>query len=151
MEKTDNLFLYIDLPRFDFPVVFNEPVCSQPIIYVLSMAGFQESHQPQTYTPPMVPSTSQTPVTVSMTSVFGPDSNLWSVNDPDSSRENPVEDKHRRLVRSHRSSPYDRELKPNAKIRDELGVRILLSCYYHRTKSNTARSRKFLTTHLVSR
>ena len=36
--------------------------------------------------------------------------------------ENPVEDKHRRLVRSHRSSPYDRELKPNAKIRDDLGV-----------------------------
>lgn len=35
--------------------------------------------------------------------------------------ENPVEDKHRRLVRSHRSSPYDRELKPNAKIRDDLG------------------------------
>ncbi|KAG5723857.1 Phosphatidylinositol 3-kinase catalytic subunit type 3 [Termitomyces sp. T112] len=105
MEKTDNLFLYIDLPRFDFPVVFNEP----------------ESHQPQIYTPPIVPSTSQSPVTVSMTSVFGPDSNLWSVNDPDSSRENPVEDKHRRLVRSHRSGPYDRELKPNAKIRDELG------------------------------
>ncbi|KAG6884336.1 hypothetical protein C0992_006496 [Termitomyces sp. T32_za158] len=105
MEKTDKLFLYIDLPRFDFPIVFNEP----------------ESHQPQTYTPPMVPSTSQTPVTVSMTSVFGPDSNLWSVSDPDSNRENPVEDKHRRLVRSHRSSPYDRELKPNAKIRDELG------------------------------
>lgn len=42
--------------------------------------------------------------------------------DPDITRENPVEDKHRRLVRSHRSSPYDRELKPNAKIRDELGV-----------------------------
>lgn len=39
-------------------------------------------------------------------------------------RENPVEDKHRRLVRSHRSSPYDRELKPNAKIRDELGVSV---------------------------
>ncbi|KAG1726248.1 kinase-like domain-containing protein [Suillus paluster] len=31
-----------------------------------------------------------------------------------------LEDKHRRLVLSHRSSPYDRELKPNAKIRDEL-------------------------------
>lgn len=42
--------------------------------------------------------------------------------DPDVARENPVEDKHRRLVRSHRSSPYDRELKPNAKIRDELSV-----------------------------
>ena len=50
------------------------------------------------------------------------DNGLWSVVDPDVSHENPVEDKHRRLVRSHRSSPYDRELKPNAKIRDELGV-----------------------------
>jgi hypothetical protein len=47
-------------------------------------------------------------------------------------RENPVEDKHRRLVRSHRSSPYDRELKPNAKIRDELGVSIrALIVYMH--------------------
>jgi phosphatidylinositol 3-kinase len=25
--KSDNLFLYIDLPRFDFPVIFSEPVC----------------------------------------------------------------------------------------------------------------------------
>lgn len=25
-EKSENLFLYIDLPRFDFPVVFTEPV-----------------------------------------------------------------------------------------------------------------------------
>lgn len=47
---------------------------------------------------------------------------MWAVLDPEMARENPVEDKHRRLVRSHRSSPYDRELKPNAKIRDELGV-----------------------------
>lgn len=38
-------------------------------------------------------------------------------------RENPVEAKHRRLVRSHRNGPLDRELKPNAKIRDELNVR----------------------------
>jgi hypothetical protein len=40
-------------------------------------------------------------------------------------RENPVEDKHRRLVRSHRNGPLDRELKPNAKIRDELSVNTL--------------------------
>jgi hypothetical protein len=25
-EKSENLFLYIDLPRFDFPVIFSEPV-----------------------------------------------------------------------------------------------------------------------------
>ena len=50
------------------------------------------------------------------------DPHLWAIVDPDVAKENPVEDKHRRLVRSHRSSPYDRELKPNAKIRDELNV-----------------------------
>ncbi len=56
------------------------------------------------------------------TSTFAADTHLWAIVDPDIARENPVEDKHRRLVRSHRSSPYDRELKPNAKIRDELSV-----------------------------
>lgn len=67
----------------------------------------------------------QTPTTPSISSTFLNDTNLWSVVDPDIAHENPVEDKHRRLVRSHRSSPYDRELKPNAKIRDELGVSLL--------------------------
>lgn len=57
---------------------------------------------------------------------------MWAVVDPDIPRENPVEDKHRRLVRSHRSSPYDRELKPNTKLRDELGVRIVSSMGYRR-------------------
>ncbi|CDO77014.1 hypothetical protein BN946_scf184298.g41 [Trametes cinnabarina] len=99
-EKSENLYLYIDLPRFDFPVIFSEPDASS------------------------VPSTSATsPVTVSAappTTSLLSDAHLWQIVDPDIARENPVEDKHRRLVRSHRSSPYDRELKPNAKIRDEL-------------------------------
>ena len=58
-------------------------------------------------------------------SSFAPENQFWAVIDPDIARENPVEDKHRRLVRSHRSSPWDRELKPNAKLRDELGVRVV--------------------------
>jgi hypothetical protein len=57
---------------------------------------------------------------------FHTDPYMWAVVDPDIPRENPVEDKHRRLVRSHRSSPYDRELKPNTKLRDELSVRFVL-------------------------
>jgi phosphatidylinositol 3-kinase len=61
-----------------------------------------------------------------MSTPFAVDPHFWAAIDPDVTRENPVEDKHRRLVRSHRSSPYDRELKPNAKIRDDLGVRPLL-------------------------
>ena len=66
-------------------------------------------------------STSQTsavPVTGSLLS----DSSLWQVVDPEVGRENPVEDKHRRLIRSQRSGALDRELKPNPKERDELAV-----------------------------
>lgn len=44
------------------------------------------------------------------------------VLDPDIHRDNPVEAKHRRLVRSHRNGPLDRDLKPNPKTRDELNV-----------------------------
>ncbi|KAF9814425.1 hypothetical protein IEO21_05089 [Rhodonia placenta] len=101
-EKSENLFLYIDLPRFDFPVIFSEPEASN----VASTSAVL----PQPATPALVVQPAS----------FATDAGLWQVVDPDVARENPVEDKHRRLVRSHRSSPYDRELKPNAKIRDEL-------------------------------
>ncbi|KAI0350030.1 atypical/PIKK/PI3K protein kinase [Trametes cingulata] len=99
-EKSENLYLYIDLPRFDFPVIFSEP---------------DASSVPSTSTVSPVVTTPAPP-----TSSLAADTHLWQTVDPDIARENPVEDKHRRLVRSHRSSPYDRELKPNAKIRDEL-------------------------------
>ncbi|KAF8968035.1 kinase-like domain-containing protein [Flammula alnicola] len=104
-EKSENLFLYIDLPRFDFPVIFSEP----------EVSGSSSATS-------TLPTIAQTPSTPSISTSFITDTNLWSVVDPDIAHENPVEDKHRRLVRSHRSSPYDRELKPNANIRDELAV-----------------------------
>lgn len=57
---------------------------------------------------------------------------IFTIVDPEIVRENPVEAKHRRLVRSHRNGPLDRELKPNAKIRDELNVRVAAGapCFY---------------------
>lgn len=97
------MFLYIDLPRFDFPVVFCESEAAN-----LSSSIFSPTHSG-------LPASLQTPSISS-------DPHLWTVIDLDVARDNPVEDKHRRLVRSHRSGPYDRELKPNAKIRDELTV-----------------------------
>ncbi|KDQ24549.1 hypothetical protein PLEOSDRAFT_1067370 [Pleurotus ostreatus PC15] len=103
-EKSQNLFLYIDLPRFDFPVVFTEPEMSVPSSSLT------------------VSPTSMVPTAGSISSTFIHEAHLWGVVDPEVTRENPVEDKHRRLIRSHRSGPYDRELKPNAKIRDELGI-----------------------------
>ena len=66
----------------------------------------------------MAPSAHQAVPTLSL----GSDPHLWQIIDPEAVRENPVEDKHRRLVRSHRSGALDRELKPNANDRDELSV-----------------------------
>ncbi|KAE9389321.1 ARM repeat-containing protein [Gymnopus androsaceus JB14] len=102
--KSENLYLYIDLPRFDFPVIFSEP---ESLMNLASTSALP---------PPILPPAPQTPIRLG----------LWSIIDPDSvTRENPVEDKHRRLVRSHRSGPYDRELKPNAKDMDKIGEIIL--------------------------
>ncbi|KDQ06726.1 hypothetical protein BOTBODRAFT_167791 [Botryobasidium botryosum FD-172 SS1] len=102
-EKSNSLFLYIDLPRFDFPVIFSEPESA-----------------PTPATSVVVPNPPPGgPITSALIN-FNTDPNLWAVLDPEIARENPVEDKHRRLVRSHRTGPLDRELKPNADIRDEL-------------------------------
>ncbi|KAL0579966.1 Phosphatidylinositol (PI) 3-kinase [Marasmius crinis-equi] len=108
-QKSENLFLYIDLPRFDFPVIFCEPEPPIP-----SSSSFAATDSPARAHPHP-----QTPTTVNATTSFSSlDTHLWTVIDPEIARENPVEDKHRRLVRSHRSGPYDRDLKPNAKDRD---------------------------------
>ena len=47
---------------------------------------------------------------------------MFRIVDLDMFRDNPVENKHRKLVRSHRNGPIDRDLKPNSKIRDDLNV-----------------------------
>jgi hypothetical protein len=36
-EKSNNLYLYIDLPRFDFPVIFSELVKLLPYFHVASL------------------------------------------------------------------------------------------------------------------
>jgi len=123
-EKSEKLFLYIDLPRFDFPVIFSEPVrlIVGIIRHLIIKRPIQEAAAISSSTTSALTTTVQTPTIPAISTSFISDSNLWSVVDPDIANENPVEDKHRRLVRSHRSSPYDRELKPNAKLRDELAV-----------------------------
>ncbi|KIO18071.1 hypothetical protein M407DRAFT_226452 [Tulasnella calospora MUT 4182] len=108
-EKSDNLYLYIDLPRFDFPVIFSE--LDQP------SSSTQPQSQPNI---PTAPSSAINPKDNQPTLNIQQDVHVWQIVDPEIGRENPVEDKHRRLVRSHRSGPLDRELKPNAHDRDAL-------------------------------
>lgn len=120
------------MPRFDFPIVFSEPVSTR--VPFLSNRSFSlTSVARQEYPlPVLAPLTTSNPVasTSTLTACLGSSSSsaatsedtLFSIVDPEIVRENPVEAKHRRLVRSHRNGPLDRELKPNAKIRDELNV-----------------------------
>ena len=118
--KSEDLYLYVDLPRFDFPVIFNERVRDYPSIFVLYSEVSQETSlpiHPFTTNPPNATQPPPQPVVNINT-----DPHLWQILDPDMMLENPVEDKHRRLVRSHRSGPLDREMKPNAAIRDDLNV-----------------------------
>ncbi|KAG0244154.1 Phosphatidylinositol (PI) 3-kinase [Actinomortierella wolfii] len=99
--QSNNMMLHIDLPKFDFPVIFDEHVYKRPpggSSLSGSVANIAQSSGP----PSGIPSP------------------LFIVEDPEIARDNPVENKHRRLVRSHRNGPLDRELKPNPKIRDEI-------------------------------
>lgn len=83
-------FLYIDFPRFNFPVVFNDFSYDSPYPNLNAPEPNEDTES------------------------------MFVVYDPEIQQNNPVESKHRRLVRSHRNGVVDRELKPNAKIRDEL-------------------------------
>jgi len=104
-------FLYIDFPRFDHPIVFTDHEYPPPPISTMQSS----THDIQLRPPPEVE--------------LGPGINdddpeagrLIKIYDPEVGiRNNPVEEKHRRLVRNQRTGALDRDLKPNAKIRDEL-------------------------------
>ncbi|GAA6060356.1 hypothetical protein JCM10212_004540 [Sporobolomyces blumeae] len=115
-EKSENLFLYIDLPRFDFPVVFSEPEYPLPVLASLT----HSSAIGPALTPAVAAGSTLNPSSSNASTSSAAEQNLFTIVDPEIVRKNPVEAKHRRLVRDHRNGPLDRELKPNAKIRDEL-------------------------------
>lgn len=122
-DDQEKFTLIIDFPRFDFPVVFTDHEYAPPPISTLA-------HQPSMASnvnlkPP--PEVQYGP------GIHGPsptnaheDENtppLIRIYDPEvGQKDNPAENKHRRLVRSHRTGVLDRDLKPNAKIRDELNT-----------------------------
>ncbi len=108
--------LNIELPRFDFPVVFADHEYSPPPI-----SSFQHLSASQSniiLKPP--PEVSYGPWD------NGPEERdrIIRIYDPEvGAKDNPAESKHRRLVRSqHRHGILDKDLKPNAKVRDELNM-----------------------------
>ncbi|WWD15916.1 hypothetical protein CI109_100340 [Kwoniella shandongensis] len=103
--KSDKLYLYIDLPKFDFPVVFSEQESSIPLPPAPVVHPPSQNQQPISALPPDLLST---------------DPHLWRTYDPDAWRENPVETKHRKLLRSQRLGDQGRDLKPGPADRDRL-------------------------------
>ncbi|KAI1922259.1 Phosphatidylinositol (PI) 3-kinase [Ophidiomyces ophidiicola] len=110
----ENFVLYVEFPRYDFPIVFQDFEYPPPPISTFSQ---KTNSMSQTLRPP--PEVRLGP------GIGGADDDenypIIKVYDPEVGQKgNPCEDKHRRLVRSHRTGIMDRDLKPNAKIRDEL-------------------------------
>lgn len=123
-EKGEGTYtLLIDFPRFDFPIVYTDHEYPPPQI------SSQGHHAPPTgnvnLKPP--PEVQLGPgINGTGNGVGDDDENappLIRIYDPEvGAKDNPAESKHRRLVRSHRTGVLDRDLKPNAKIRDELNT-----------------------------
>ncbi|KAL8815929.1 MAG: hypothetical protein Q9223_004987 [Gallowayella weberi] len=115
--------LIIDFQRFDFPIVYTD---------------FEYSPTPISFMPQQSNSAGNVDLKPPPEVQLGPGINrlengldgddinappLIRVYDPEvGQKDNPAESKHRRLVRSHRTGVLDRDLKPNAKIRDELNT-----------------------------
>lgn len=121
-DDEDKFTLVIDLPRFDFPVVFTDheypppPISSYPH-HTPSGSNITLKPPPEVQLGPGITGNSHG----SEDDGYIPP--LIRVYDPEiAARDNPAENKHRRLVRNHRTGVLDRDLKPNAKIRDELNV-----------------------------
>ncbi|XXH02780.1 hypothetical protein Hte_009166 [Hypoxylon texense] len=113
--------LNIELPRFDFPVVFADHEYPPPPI-----SSFQHLSASQSniiLKPP--PEVSYGPgINGPENAENGTGGRIVRIYDPEvGARDNPAESKHRRLVRSqHRHGILDKDLRPNAKVRDELNM-----------------------------
>jgi phosphatidylinositol 3-kinase len=118
IDDEERFTLYIDFPRWDFPIIF-EDYGYQPLKLMKEFATTPSSSAvgakptPEVrYGPGIAPGTSV---------VDDEDYPVVQIFDPEQfQRDNPCENKHRRLVRSDRNAFSDSDQKPNAKMRDEL-------------------------------
>ncbi|KIW99821.1 uncharacterized protein Z518_10749 [Rhinocladiella mackenziei CBS 650.93] len=118
-ETDDEHFtLYIDFPRWDFPVIFEDHQYEPSKL----MKEFQSTPSASLVGAKPPPEVRYGPGIAARTSVVDDeDYPLVQIFDPEQfQRENPCETKHRRLVRSDRNAYFDSDQKPNAKLRDEL-------------------------------
>lgn len=114
-----NFLLNIELPRFDFPVVFSDKEYYIPPVSTLQPSVAEpgmEHRAPHVHFGPGINATGESSDTAA--------TRIIDIFDPEiGQRDNPAEAKHRRLFRSsHRHGILDKDLKPNAKVRDDLNT-----------------------------
>ncbi|KAL2128072.1 hypothetical protein VTI74DRAFT_9764 [Chaetomium olivicolor] len=120
LPQPSSFMLNVELPRFDFPVVFADHEYPPPP--VSSYLHLSSSQSNIILKPP--PEVHLGPGINAVDDEEGYGGRLIRVYDPEvAAKDNPAESKHRRLVRSqHRNGILDKDLKPNAKVRDELNM-----------------------------
>ncbi|KIV93674.1 hypothetical protein PV10_04869 [Exophiala mesophila] len=115
LEDEELFTIYVDFPRWDFPVVFEDHDYEPPRM----MQEFQHAAETQGKAAPEVrygPG-----ISGFGTVVDDEEYPVMQIFDPDQfHKDNPCESKHRRLVRSNRNAYSDSDQKPNAKVRDHL-------------------------------
>ncbi|KAK4152375.1 kinase-like domain-containing protein [Chaetomidium leptoderma] len=120
LPEPSSFMLNIELPRFDFPVVFADHEYPPPPVSSYLQPSSSQSNI--VLKPP--PEVQLGPGIDAVDDDEGYGGRLIRVYDPEvAAKDNPAENKHRRLVRGqHRNGILDKDLKPNAKVRDELNV-----------------------------
>ncbi|KAL4808715.1 kinase-like domain-containing protein [Aspergillus unguis] len=110
----ENFTLYVEFPRFDHPIVWTDHEYPPPPI----------SSYPQNAPGNANGALKPLPEVRLGPGIEGADGEgVIRIYDPEVGQTgNPCEDKHRRLIRSHRTGIMDRDLKPNPKIRDDLNT-----------------------------
>lgn len=118
MDDDENFTLYVDFPRFDFPVVFEDYSYEAPKL----MRDFQNANSSIGPNAKPTPEVRYGPGIAAGNIVVDDEEHpVIQIFDPEQfQKENPCEQKHRRLVRSDRNAYFDADQKPNAKVRDEL-------------------------------
>ncbi|EPE35015.1 Protein kinase-like (PK-like) [Glarea lozoyensis ATCC 20868] len=113
--------LFVELPRFDFPIVFADHEYPPPPISQLQNTSLSQSNlilrpTPEVHYGPGINGLADD-------DDHGLGGRLVRVYDPEiGQKENWVESKYRRLIRSHRTGAMDRDMKPNARVRDDLNA-----------------------------
>lgn len=121
-DQTTQHKLYIDFVLWDFPVVCSEveyPALGRKVFSNNTTTNTNTANNTNANATPYITPTPLIPADPTSTITEYVSDDLPKIYDPEATRENPIESKYRRLVRTHRSSQIDRELKPNARIRDE--------------------------------